>query len=56
MEMLTYKCPVCGFVYQVPAYWSDFSAEEKYEMMHINMSTQSECEASHLELVKLPLV
>jgi rRNA maturation protein Nop10 len=43
MELLYYKCPVCGFTYQVPAYWSDFSPEEKIEFEHYNLETKELC-------------
>lgn len=52
MEMIYYRCPVCGFTYQVPAYWSDFSPEEKTEMEHINLKTNEICGESMLELIK----
>jgi hypothetical protein len=52
MEMLYYKCPVCGFVYQVPAYWSDFSAEEKMELEHYNIETKEMCSEDTLTLIK----
>lgn len=50
--MLTYKCPTCGFVYQVPAYWSDFSAEENLEMDHVDLKNQEACANKMLEIVK----
>lgn len=52
MEMNTYKCPVCGFVYQVPAYWSDFDAEPTMELEHMNLQTQKDCDYKILEVVK----
>lgn len=52
MEMLTYKCPVCGFVYQVPAYWSDFDAEATLTFEHMDFQNQKDCEETTLKLVK----
>lgn len=52
MEMLYYKCAVCGFIYQVPAYWSDFSTEEKIEFQHYNLETKEMCGEAVLVLVK----
>lgn len=52
MEMLYYKCPICGFVYQVPAYWSDYSAEEKMELEHYNLQTKEKCSELMLTLIK----
>lgn len=52
MEMMTYKCPLCGFVYQVPAYWSDYDAEPKMTFEHMNLQAQKDCENKTLEIVK----
>lgn len=52
MEMIYYKCPTCGFIYQVPAYWSSYSPEEEMEMIHINLETKETCDVIMLELVK----
>lgn len=52
MEMLYYKCPECGFMHQVPKYWSGFSPEEVLEMQHVNLATQEICTESKLELVE----
>ena len=47
-----YKCKTCGFVYQVPAYWSDYSAEATMEMPHVNLETKEMCEHIELDLIK----
>lgn len=52
MEMYLYKCPVCGFTHQVPAYWVSFAPEDTYEMPHNNFETKELCECMVLELVK----
>jgi hypothetical protein len=52
MELVYYKCPVCGFVHQVPAYWSGFSPEEKIEMEHFNLETKEMCSQVMLVLDK----
>lgn len=52
MEMLYYKCPECGFMHQVPKYWSGFVPEEVLEMQHVNLATQEICTESKLELVE----
>jgi len=48
MEIYTYKCPICGFIHQVPAYWVSFSAEETYEFPHMNLETREMCENMEL--------
>ncbi|MFZ5967323.1 MAG: hypothetical protein ACOYVK_09135 [Bacillota bacterium] len=52
MEMIFYKCPICGFAYQVPAYWSGFSPGEEIEMEHVNLATKEQCSELMLKLVK----
>jgi len=52
MEMVYYKCPVCGFSYQMPEYWSSFSPEEEIEMEHFNLQTKEMCSEPKLKLVK----
>lgn len=49
MENNFYKCPVCGFIHLVPAYWSAYSPEKEMELEHINLSTGEKC-VHHLEL------
>ena len=51
MENYFYKCPVCGFVHLVPAYWESFSPEETLELEHINLKTGEPC-SNLLELQK----
>ncbi len=43
MENNFYKCPVCGFIHLVPAYWSAYSPEKEMELEHINLSTGEKC-------------
>lgn len=50
MEMLFYKCSLCGFAHQVPAYWSGFAPEEELEMPHINLETTEMCSGLTLKL------
>ena len=52
METYYYKCPVCGFVYQVPDYWVSFSPEKTMEFPHIDFKTGQECSNVVLELVE----
>lgn len=52
MEMVLYKCPLCGFVHQVPAYWSSFSPDEEIEMEHFNLETKEMCSGLILKLIK----
>jgi hypothetical protein len=52
MEIVYYKCPKCGFTYQVPEYWSDFSPEETMELEHFNLETKEMCNESMLIMFK----
>lgn len=52
MENTYYKCPKCGFVYQVPSYWSGFAPEDKIEMFHMNLETKEMCDENTLDLIK----
>lgn len=52
MECTYYKCSKCGFVYQVPAYWSDFTPEEVMEMPHVNIETKAMCDEHTLKIVE----
>jgi hypothetical protein len=52
MELLYYKCPLCGFTYQVPAYWSEFSPDEEIEMEHLDLQIKEICSMQVLKLVK----
>ena len=49
METYYYKCPICGFVYQVPDYWVDFAPEATTEFPHISFKTGAPCENAVLE-------
>ena len=40
METYIYRCPVCGFVYQVPDYWVSFAPEE---FAHIDFAKGDSC-------------
>ncbi len=50
MENYFYKCPHCGFVHLVPAYWVSFSPPDTMEFPHIDDNGNS-CNYT-LELVK----
>jgi hypothetical protein len=50
METYIYKCPVCGFAHQVPAYWVSFSPEPTFEFEHMSFKTGEMCENAVLNL------
>ena len=50
METYLYKCPVCGFLYSVPAYWMSYSPEPTTEFPHLNPQTDAPCGNLALEL------
>lgn len=52
MEMIYYKCETCGFVHQVPAYWSGYAPEEELEMAHIDLKTKAPCSDTVLKRIK----
>lgn len=52
MEMYVYKCELCGFTHQVPAYWVSFSPEITYEFPHMNLETKELCDQKTLKLVE----
>ena len=52
METYFYKCPECGFVYQVPDYWVSFSPDETYDFPHIDFKTGEPCKNITLKLAK----
>ncbi len=52
MEMICYRCLVCGFVHQVPAYWSSFDADEIVELQHVNLLTGNMCTEEKLHKVQ----
>ncbi|MCX7715196.1 MAG: hypothetical protein N2171_05680 [Clostridia bacterium] len=43
MENYFYKCPICGFVHLVPAYWVSYSPEKEMQLSHINLKTGEPC-------------
>lgn len=43
METYYYKCPVCGFVYQVPDYWVGFAPDDEMEFLHVDLRTGNDC-------------
>ncbi|WP_156943717.1 hypothetical protein [Alkaliphilus transvaalensis] len=51
MEMVYYKCQTCGFIHQIPEYWSGFAPDEQIELVHFNLSTGEECSEVMLGLV-----
>ncbi len=51
MEAVFYKCPKCGFVHQVPSYWSGHSPEPEIEMPHFDLTTKEACSEMILKLV-----
>lgn len=51
MENYFYKCPICGFIHLVPAYWVDFAPTDVIELVHMNMKTGKDCENTKLELL-----
>ena len=44
MESYSYRCPVCGYVYLVPAYWMSYSPEETTDFPHMKPGTDEICE------------
>jgi len=50
METYFYKCPKCGFVYQVPDYWVSYSPEEAMEFPHIDFKSGAPCDNAVLTL------
>jgi len=52
MEMVDYRCPICGFIYQVPAYWSSFDPDEVVNLEHINVKTGEMCMDKNLQKVQ----
>lgn len=50
METFAYKCPACGFIYSVPAYWMSYSAEPTTEFPHTKPGTDEICDNLTLEL------
>ncbi len=52
MECNYYKCKTCGFVHQVPSYWSGHAPEDIYEMPHMNLETKEMCDDIELKLIE----
>lgn len=52
MDNYLYRCPVCGFVYQVPEYWASYSPDAQMEFPHIRFDTGEMCENAVLNLSK----
>lgn len=52
MEMIYYKCATCGFIYQVPSYWSDHAPEKELELEHVDLKTKEICRDTALKLVE----
>ncbi len=52
MEMYLYKCPVCGFAHQVPAYWVNYSPDFEMSFVHFRTDTKEQCESIILILEK----
>ena len=49
METFRYKCPCCGLIYSVPAYWMSFSAEDTTDFPHMKPGTDEVCGNTTLE-------
>ncbi|WHH57280.1 hypothetical protein [Petroclostridium sp. X23] len=45
MENYFYKCPICGFIHIVPAYWVSFNPDDEMTFPHINTDTNEECDS-----------
>lgn len=52
MEVIYYRCPACGFTYQVPAYWSDYAPDKEMALEHVDLKTGAMCETEVLQLVE----
>lgn len=52
METYFYKCPVCGFVYQVPAYWVSYDPQPEMEFPHLDLRSDTACECTVLRLTE----
>ena len=45
MEVFYYRCAVCGYVHQTPAYWMGYSAEDTIEQPHFDPESRAVCES-----------
>lgn len=52
MENYFYKCPQCGFIHIVPAYWVSYNPEDEVELEHMDLKTGENCPISVLKLVQ----
>lgn len=52
MEVYYYRCPVCGFIYQVPAYWVSYSPEAETEFPHPSLIDGKLCANVTLQLME----
>lgn len=52
MECNYYKCSTCGFVHQVPSYWSGHAPDQEMEMPHMNLETKEMCTDPVLLLIE----
>lgn len=52
MDTYFYICPRCGFVYQIPSYWTNHAPDETFEFEHIDLTTKELCSINQLELIK----
>lgn len=52
MENYFYKCPVCGYVHLIPAYWMEYSPQDTYELEHIHADTGETCSCNLLNFQK----
>lgn len=52
MEVYYYRCPVCGFIYQVPAYWVSYSPDPETDFPHLSLVTGQMCENAKLILTE----
>lgn len=43
MEVFYYRCALCGYVHQTPAYWMGYAAEPELEQMHLTPADRSVC-------------
>lgn len=51
MENYFYKCPVCGFIHLVPAYWVSYEPEKEMEFEHLDIKKGSDCLNKRLRLL-----